>query len=325
VLQALMALHIFARDRDYILREGRVEIVDVNTGRTMKDRSWERGLHQMIEAKEGVAITAPNETIARTSSQTFFPRYLRLCGMSGTIGEVRHELRRVYGLDYATIPTRLPTQRAHLGVAVHETTDAKRRAVAHRAAKVAAQGRAVLIGTRTVHDSEALSAVLTEEGVAHQVLNARQDAEEAEIIAAAGVAGRVTVATNMAGRGTDIALPPPVIAAGGLHVIATERHDSRRIDRQLFGRAARQGDPGSCEEVLSLEDDLPRRFLPAWLRRILTRPGMGWLADLALARAQARADRRAARQRIDLAKHERHLAERLAFAGAGVAHRDVGR
>ncbi|NBZ86768.1 DEAD/DEAH box helicase [Stagnihabitans tardus] len=322
VLQALMALHIFARDRDYILRDGRVEIVDVNTGRTMKDRSWERGLHQMIEAKEGVAITAPNETIARTSSQTFFPRYLRLCGMSGTIGEVRHELRRVYGLDYAVIPTRLPSRRAHLGVVVHETADQKRRDVARRAARAAAEGRAVLIGTRTVSDSEALSLVLAEEGVAHQVLNARQDAEEAAIIAGAGAPGRVTVATNMAGRGTDIALPAQVVAAGGLHVIATERHDSRRIDRQLFGRAARQGDPGSCEEVLSLEDDLPRRFLPKWLRHILTRPGLGWLADRALARAQARADRRTARQRIDLARMERYLAERLAFAGAGVAHRD---
>jgi preprotein translocase subunit SecA len=323
-LQALMALHLFQRDRDYILREGRVEIVDVNTGRTMKDRSWERGLHQMVEAKEGVAITRPNESVARTSSPAFFRRYLWLCGMSGTLAEVRGELARVYGLGFRRVATHRPSRRRSVGVRVLPTAEAKRRAVASRAAEMAAAGRAVLIGTRTVGESEALSAVLTAAGVAHAVLNARQDAEEAEVIAAAGRPGAVTVATNMAGRGTDIRLDPAVAAAGGLHVIATERHESRRIDRQLFGRTARQGDPGSHEEILSLEDDLPRRFLPLALRAVLGLPGMGGLADRAIALAQGRADRRARAVRADLARFETRAAERLAFAGAGPAGGEGG-
>ena len=316
-----MALHLFERDRDYILRDGKVQIVDVNTGRTMKDRSWERGLHQMIEAKEGMAVTAPNETIARTSSQTFFRRYLHLCGMSGTLSEVRRELGQVYGIDFVKIGTRLPSRRSYLGVRVLATTLAKHQAVAQRAAEVAASGRAVLIGTRTVADSEGLSLFLAQAGVAHRVLNARQDAEEAAVIAEAGGAGMVTVATNMAGRGTDIRLAVEVVAAGGLHVISTARHESRRVDRQLFGRAARQGDPGSCEEILSLQDDFARRYMPKWGLAVLKHAGGRW-ADLALRAAQRRADKRSARQRLDLARHEASASQRLAFAGAGVALRE---
>ena len=322
VLQALMALHLFERDRDYILRDGVVQIVDVNTGRTMKDRSWERGLHQMIEAKEGAAATSPNETIARTSSQTFFRRYLRLCGMSGTLSEVRRELGQVYGVDFVRIGTRLPSRRDYQGVRVLPDTAAKLQAVAARAAEVATLGRPVLIGTRTVADSEAVSGVLTAAGVAHRLLNARQDAGEAAVLADAGGAGIVTVATNMAGRGTDITLGAGVVAAGGLHVILTARHESHRVDRQLFGRAARQGDPGSCEEIISLEDDIARRYMPRLGLALLKQLGSGRLADMAVRLAQRRADQRSARQRIDLARQEAFNSQRLAFAGAGVALRE---
>jgi preprotein translocase subunit SecA len=313
--QALTALHLFERDRDYITRDGIIEIVDINTGRTMPDRSWERGLHQMIQAKEGLDVTAPNEALARVSHQSFFRRYHRLCGMSGTLREVAGEIRSVYGVAVRPLPTHHPLRRQHLGVQIVRTLAEKDDVIASRVGSMLAISRPVLIGTRTVADSERLSTRLTALAIRHRVLNARHDAEEAEIIAAAGRTGAVTVATNMAGRGTDIRLDPAVRAAGGLHVIASERHNSRRIDRQLFGRAGRQGDPGSYEEILSLEDSLLRQFVPAWLVAAVNSPALADARVHVMHMAQWRASRSTRRVRSDLSTYEERMEHALAFAG----------
>ena len=316
VLQALMALHLFRRDREYIIRDGGIEIVDVNTGRTMPDRSWERGLHQMIQAKEGLVVTAPNEAAARISHQEFFRRYHFLCGMSGTITEVAPEIRRTYGVSATRISTHRPLRRRSLGIQVHLTAEQKYAAIVERVREMLAHSRPVLIGTRTVADSELVSRRLDEGGINHALLNARHDAKEAEIISRAGSVSAVTVATNMAGRGTDIRVVPAALAAGGLHVIASERHESRRIDRQLFGRTGRQGDAGSYEEILSLEDQLvsilPHRLL------VLARRVDSLFAGIFLTRiAQWLASRRSARLRSDLARYETEMQRTLSFAGGG--------
>jgi preprotein translocase subunit SecA len=282
----------------------------------MPDRSWERGLHQMIQAKEGLAVTAPNEAMARISHQEFFRRYHHLCGMSGTIMEVAGEVRRTYGLRSIRIPTHHPLRRSNDGIAIHLTSDAKHAAIAERARRLTETSRPVLIGTRTVADSEHLSQELKRREVPHTLLNARHDASEAAIIAAAGRAGAVTVATNMAGRGTDIRVDAAALDAGGLHVIAAERHESRRIDRQLFGRTARQGNVGSYEEIVSLEDQVVR-LLPPWLVALARDERFAraryWLVTF----AQWRASRRTARLRRDLARYERDMSRVLSFAGAG--------
>ena len=219
-----------------------MQIIDEYTGRVMEDRSWERGLHQMIEAKEGCALTGRQETLARISYQRFFRRYLRLAGMTGTAREVGKELWSVYRLDTVPIPTNRPLRRKALPDHVYVTAEHKWRAIIERVRELHKQGRPILIGTRSVAASEHLSKLLTASQLPHQVLNARQDQQEAQIIAQAGQRGRITVATNMAGRGTDIRLTPDVVELGGLHVLATERHEAHRIDRQLFGRCGRQGD-----------------------------------------------------------------------------------
>jgi preprotein translocase subunit SecA len=262
VTQALTALHLLERDKNYILADGKVQIVDEYTGRVMPDRNWEQGLHQLVEAKEGVEITGMHETLARITYQRFFNRYLRLSGMTGTAREVAGELRAVYGLRVVRLPPNRKSRRVDHGGAVMRDAHEKWAQVARRAESRAASGRPLLIGTQSVEASEALSTKLTEHGLPHVVLNARQDAREAEIVARAGERGRITVATNMAGRGTDILLAPGIAEAGGLHVILTGYHDSARIDRQLFGRAARQGDPGSFESIVALDDELFRRFAP---------------------------------------------------------------
>jgi len=316
ILQALMALHLFRRDREYIIRNDAIEIVDINTGRTMPDRSWERGLHQMIQAKEALPVTAPNESMARISHQDFFSRYHFLCGMSGTITEVAREIRRTYGLHVVRIPTHHPSRRRNLGLAIHRTAEEKHAAIAERARVLLAKSRPLLIGTRTVADSEHLSAELTRRSIPHALLNARQDAQEAEIIAAAGRLGMVTVATNMAGRGTDIRVDPRALVAGGLHVIASERHESRRIDRQLFGRTARQGDPGSYEEIISLEDQL-LHAMPPRLVALVSRCPYPLAHRLLIYAAQWLASRHGARLRRLLARYEREMQHALSFAGPG--------
>ncbi|MBL8383332.1 MAG: preprotein translocase subunit SecA [Burkholderiales bacterium] len=323
VRRALSALHLFQRDKQYIVRGGKVQIVDEYTGRVMADRSWERGLHQMIEAKEGCQITGQQETLARISYQRFFRRYLRVAGMTGTAREVARELWAVYRLAVVSIPTNRPVRRRRLDGAVYATAEAKWAAVAATVARLHADGRPVLVGTRSVAASEHLSERLRADGLPHQVLNARQDQEEAELVARAGETGRIMVATNMAGRGTDIRLSPGVADRGGLHVLATERHDSARIDRQLFGRCGRQGDPGSFQMIVSLEDEIFQQYakLPArWLGKLFrgrTAPLPSWLGELVSARAQRAAERHHGRIRRELLRADDQLSDLLAFTGRG--------
>ena len=254
--QSLAARHLYNLDTHYLVRDGKVQIIDEYTGRVLADRSWERGLQQLIEVKESCEVTGRQPTLARITYQRLFPRYLRLCGMTGTAMEVAPELEAVYGLGSVRIPHNRPVRRSDAGVRLYRTREQRWHAVAAAAAQISRTGRPVLIGTRSVGASEELGALLASRGAEHVVLNARQDRDEAEIVARAGDAGRITVATNMAGRGTDIALTRDVAERGGLHVILTEFHESRRIDRQLFGRCGRQGDPGSHEAIVSLEDDV---------------------------------------------------------------------
>ena len=319
--QALVASLLLIRDQHYLVSEGKVLLVDEFTGRVMADRSWEHGLHQMVEVKEGCEPTSPHRSLARISYQRFFRRYLRLAGMTGTASEVASELWSVYGLAVVPIPTHRPPQRKFEGDRVFATAEAKWKTVVDRTVEVHASGRPVLVGTRSVGASEYLGALLDRAGVPAVVLNARQDANEAEIVSGAGQQGRVTVATNMAGRGTDIALGAGVQDLGGLHVIATERHESRRIDRQLFGRAGRQGDPGSGEAIVSLEDEIAA-YAPrwTWLTSRFVRPDgslPSWLARLAVRRAQRAAERSNSRARADLLRFDDQLESTLAFSGRG--------
>lgn len=266
--KALSALHLYHRDKHYIVDEAGVQIVDEYTGRVMADRSWERGLHQMIEVKECCEITGRQETLIRISYQRFFRRYLTLAGMIGTAAEVSGELRAVYRLRTKRIPTNRRSRRKNMGERHFAAAEQKWRAVLEEVRRVHLKGRPILIGTQSIHASEEISALLTEEGFTHRVLNARETEHEAHIIAEAGGHGRITVATNMAGRGTDIRIDQQMRELGGLHVIATGWHDARRIDRQLFGRCGRQGDPGSFVTFVSLEDDLMRVFYGARLSKL---------------------------------------------------------
>jgi preprotein translocase subunit SecA len=299
-----------------------VEIVDEFTGRVMADRSWERGLHQLIELKEGCLMSVQHETLARISYQRFFRRYLRLSGMTGTAREVGGELWSVYGLPVVHIPTNRPLRRSGRPDRLFPTTAAKWRAVVERVRQLHQEDLPVLVGTRSVAASEHLSSLLVEDGLDHQVLNAKFDSEEADIISRAGEAGRITIATNMAGRGTDIALGPGVADRDGLHVILTERHEARRIDRQLAGRCGRQGDPGTHEAFLSVEDPLlqgRRGGLPAWLAQRLSLPSDSllwrWLARRSIARAQRKLQRLHWRVRRDLLKYDEQREEMLSFTG----------
>jgi preprotein translocase subunit SecA len=321
VRQALSAMLLFERDRHYLVKDDKVQIIDENTGRLMPDRSWEQGLHQLIETKEGVPLTPENETLARLSFQRFFRRYKRLSGMTGTAREVASELRSVYRLHTVRIPTHRPMQRRDLGQTLYPDAASKWRAVVQRILELTNRGRPVLVGTRSVEDSEILSEALYENGLRHTLLNARQDQVEAQAVARAGQPSRITIATNMAGRGTDIELAKSVQAAGGLHVIAVGRNEARRIDRQLFGRAGRQGDPGSFEVIAALDDDLMSDYCPSWLQRPLrarasaSRPARGPLSRWALRRAQARVEAFHRQLRQDLLKQDEYLDEALAFSG----------
>ncbi len=321
VSQALTALNLYVADKHYLIKDGRVQIIDEYTGRVMSDRSWERGLHQMIETKEGCTLSGRQETLARISYQRFFRRYLRLAGMTGTAREVARELWSIYRLNVVTVPTHRPVRRTAMPDQLYITAEAKWRQVIETVAMLHRKGRPVLIGTRSVAASEHLSRLLSAAGLEHRVLNARQDQEEAQIIGQAGQLSRITVATNMAGRGTDIRLAPGIAEAGGLHVLATERHDAKRIDRQLFGRGGRQGDPGSYQSVLSLEDELvtdffreyPVRFFRRWFNPNKSLPG--WISIAILSSAQSAAEYHHSRTRRDLLKLDENLGDMLAFSG----------
>jgi len=317
VHRALAAIHLYLRDQHYVVVEGKVQIVDEATGRAMPDRAWEHGLHQMIEAKESLELTGLRETLARITYQRLFRRYLRLAGMSGTAIEVAAEIGRTYGLPVVRVPLHKPSQRRLWPALCVGDRAAKWQAVAQSVLDVAGQqGRPVLIGTRTVRDSEELSAVLDAHGMEHVVLNAKQDSVEAQIISRAGERGRVTVATNMAGRGTDIILGHGVAARGGLHVILTEYHESRRIDRQLFGRSARQGDPGSGQAIVSLDDDLFTAHAATFVAALRQRGGQAGGAALKWL-AQWNAERHNRVVREGSLRQDRRYAQMLAFSGRG--------
>lgn len=300
----------FLRDRHYIVREDEIVIIDEFTGRTSKGRRWRGGLHQAIEAKEGLEIRPETGHAARVTVQHFFGRYQRLAGMTGTATNGAGELRRVYDMRVAIVPTNRPSLREEWEPKLFLDADSKWEAVVEEAGRLHALGRPVLIGARSIDKSEQLSHFLHEAGLAHHVLNARQVAAESKIIAAAGQAGRITVATNMAGRGTDILLGEGVASLGGLHVICTELHDSARIDRQLIGRCGRQGDPGSFRQFLALDDDIlvtgfdPDRAV-RWIRKATEQPGSLEKYLPLFYRAQRRVQRRKARQRRLLLFHDK--------------------
>ena len=257
VTQALTGIHCFVRDEQYLIdEEGKIAIIDEFTGRVMADRSWRHGLHQAIEVKENVKVTADKENLARLSFQRFFRQFPILCGMTGTAWESRGELWQIYRRAIVRIPTNKPCMRITLPTRMFGTMDEKWAAVAERVRELHKRGVPVLVGTRSVLASEEVARRLAAMNLPHRVLNATQTKAEAEIIAQAGQKGQITVATNMAGRGTDIKLQRGVTDLGGLHVIATEPHSSGRVDRQLFGRAARQGDPGCAQMFCCAEDDL---------------------------------------------------------------------
>ena len=321
VRHALVAHHLLRRDVHYVVREGRIELVDPHTGRALPDRSWERGLHQLVEVKEGCPLTLETESISRISYPRFFRRYARLCGMTGTAREVAGELRRVYGLRTRALAPRLPLRRERFPDRAFPTATERDAALLARVRALHQAGRPVLVGTQSVARSEALSCLLHGAGLPHALLNARQDRREAEIIGCAGERAAITVATNMAGRGADIRLGPGVEALGGLHVIAAERGEARRLDRQLLGRAGRQGDPGSGEVWCCLEDDLLKRVLASKRldtagRRLAGRGRIAAALRLLLARATQRAlEHRHARLRRTLLDSEDDFDRALAFAG----------
>lgn len=313
---ALSAQHLFIKDRHYVVREKKVVIVDEATGRLARGRVWSRGLQQLIELKEGCPLTDPQTTSTQTTYQRFFARYLRLSGVSGTLEEARGELLAIYGLPVARVPLRLKSRRVMLPNRLFMTRQAQWQYVADRIIELRAGNRPILIGTDSVADSEALSLKLKEAGVPHTVLNAHYDEEEAQIVARAGEAGAVTVATNMAGRGTDIALGEGVSELGGLHVIACQNNVSGRIDRQLYGRCARQGDPGSVEHLHSLEQWEISEAISSRLNACADKRGElpSWFAKLAVV-SQWTKERSGRQERWFLFFNDRLMGRQLAFAG----------
>jgi preprotein translocase subunit SecA len=261
--QALKARALFHRDTHYLVRNGEAVIIDEFTGRTMPGRRWSDGLHQAVEAKEGLKVQQEMKTLATITLQNYFRLYEKLAGMTGTALTEAEEFHKIYGLDVVEIPTHRPMRRTDSPDVIYKSEQSKFGAVIDEIAEMHEQGRPVLVGTVSVDKSERLARLLEKRGIRHNVLNAKQHEREASIVAEAGQRGGVTIATNMAGRGTDIVLGDGVAGAGGLHIIGTERHESRRIDNQLRGRAGRQGDPGSSRFYISLEDDLMRIFGPA--------------------------------------------------------------
>ncbi len=274
VSQLLKAYAMFEKDVDYVIIDGKVKIVDEQTGRIMEGRRWSDGLHQAVEAKENVKVEAETQTFATITLQNYFRMYHKLSGMTGTAETEAGEFWEIYKLDVVVIPTNRPVIRKDLDDLIYKTKKDKYNAVIAMIEELIAQGRPVLVGTTSVEISELLSRMLKMRGIKHQVLNAKQHAREAEVVAHAGEKGTVTIATNMAGRGTDIKLTDEVRAAGGLAIIGTERHDSRRVDRQLRGRAGRQGDPGSSIFFISLEDNLMRLFGGERIAKVVDSMGM---------------------------------------------------
>lgn len=275
--QALKAKEFFVRDRDYVVKDDEVIIVDEFTGRMMEGRRYSDGLHQSIEAKEKVSVLKESQTLASITYQNYFRMYTKLAGMTGTAKTEEDEFRKIYGLDVAVIPTNKPMIRNDHPDAVYKTVRGKATAILQDIVERHSKGQPILVGTISIESSEVFSALLKRSGIPHQVLNAKYHDKEAEIVKQAGQRGMVTIATNMAGRGTDIVLGEGVVELGGLHILGTERHESRRIDNQLRGRAGRQGDPGSSQFYVSMEDDIMRLFGSERIMGIMDR--LGWEED----------------------------------------------
>ncbi len=274
-MEAALRAHIhYRRDREYVVRDGEVVIVDEFTGRLMPGRRYSEGLHQAIEAKEGVPIQNESITLATITFQNYFRLYDKLAGMTGTAVTEAEEFAKIYHLEVVVVPTNRDMAREDYPDLVFRSERAKFDAVADEIAEAHADGQPALVGTVSIEKSEYLAELLKRRGIPHEVLNAKHHEREAQIVSRAGERGAVTIATNMAGRGTDIKLAEGVAELGGLHVIGTERHEARRIDNQLRGRAGRQGDPGSSRFYVSFEDDIMRKFAPEWLPGMMARLGM---------------------------------------------------
>ena len=320
IIRAVSALHLFDLDKDYLVRDGKVQIIDIFTGRVMPDRSWEQGLQQLIEIKEGCEVSQQQETVAKISYQRFFRRYLHLAGMTGTAREVTGEFWSVYRLPVVRIHTHRPLRRKALPDRIFFEQDERDRYLLKRVRELHASGQPVLIGTGSVAASEAVGRLLTSAGLEHKVLNAKNDAEEAEIVALAGERAAITIATNMAGRGTDIKLAHGIVELGGLHVILTELHEAARIDRQLAGRCARQGDPGSYEAILSLGDLIlegGKGGLAGLLVRRLSPKGVFFwnlAAKYAIVHVQKETERFHGRMRRDLFKQDVQRKNLMSFS-----------
>ena len=303
---ALKANFMYQRDRDYVVRGGKVVIVDEFTGRMMDGRRYSEGLHQAIEAKEGVSVERETVTLATITYQNYFRMYAKLAGMTGTAATEAEELHKIYGLDVVVVPTHRDMVRDDQADLVFRTEQAKFEAAIDEIADLTEDGRPVLVGTASVETSERLSSMLKRRRIGHEVLNAKQHEREAHIIAAAGEPGAVTIATNMAGRGTDIKLGDDVARRGGLAVIGTERHESRRIDNQLRGRSGRQGDPGSSRFYVSFEDGIMKRFTPDWLPGMLEKAGLEDGAPLEsgmVGKALEQAQQKVETYHFDIRKH----------------------
>ncbi|MEP6969515.1 MAG: hypothetical protein ABJA49_03685, partial [Betaproteobacteria bacterium] len=329
VVMALAALHLFRRNTHYLVREGEIELIDEVTGRVAHGRVWSRGLHTLVALKEGLSPPPETETVAQTTFQRFFQRYWRLCGISGTLREARAELRQVYGAQVVGIPLHQPDRRKYLPLRSFASMNDLFAAVTARVVTLQSTGRPVLIGTDSVAASLQLSAHMQQAGITHQLLNALHDDQEAAIVAQAGCHGRVTVATRMAGRGTDIEPDAPALAVGGLHVISCQHNPSHRLDRQLAGRAARHGDPGSCEHWIC---DMPGSGPPdpdtpdpdksdaevAPPGPVQMAPGSGLHNRIAHSRLvwwQWQEEHRRRRMRQQLLEQDLQWERRLAFAG----------
>lgn len=328
IAAALTARHVFRRDRDYVVTAGEIEIVDAVTGRTAPGRKWSRGLHALVALKEGCQAEPELETLAQITYRRFFRRYIRFGGMSGTLREARGELARTYRTRVVDVALQRPSQRLQLATRFFADDDARWQAVVARVRELRGQGRPVLIGCDSVGDSQCLSNRLTTSGIDHAVLNANFDTAEAQIIASAGQAGRVTVSTNMAGRGTDIHLDDEALAAGGLHVLCCQHNASRRHDRQLAGRAGRQGQPGSSEAWISLAS--PRFGADAMSRTVAfvcrsfigdkaPHPGEvrlpGWLLNAVLTGGQRVDEAQQARRRRALFRQDDEFERGMSFCG----------
>jgi preprotein translocase subunit SecA len=306
VNQSLRAHTLFKNEVDYVVRDGKVIIVDEFTGRMKEGSRWSDGLHQAVEAKEGVEVKSENQTLASITFQNYFRLYAKLSGMTGTADTEADEFMKIYNLEVVVIPTNLPMIRNDQADVVYASRKAKYEAVSKLIEECNKNGQPVLVGTISIESSELISNVLSSKGIKHEVLNAKNHAREAEIVAMAGQKGSVTIATNMAGRGTDIKLTPETKALGGLYIIGTERHESRRIDNQLRGRSGRQGDPGASKFFLSLEDDLMRIFGSDRIKGIMTRLGMKEdepIEHSMITNAIAKAQKKVETHNFDIRKH----------------------